>query len=265
MCNILQRVTPIIRQLNRKQQNHTVSSNPTGHTQWRIAALLWVLSAAYIYFLLLSPPGQLIPGEPAWAIQSETLQEVLNESINFFFVLPILNAVNITFMKAPMVHPLTQALFNFAEAWIFMFLPLLLADQRGRNLPRLPIWGMAMFLTNAFLCPYMALRVMAPLPETQESQKGVLARGFGWTGLVVGLIATVWAVVGRPEFGSVTARIQYFGEQLMTNRVTVAFCIDLVLFAIFQAVLLGAVEPSGSKVRWLRFFPFWGLAIWLII
>ena len=228
--------------------------------------MLWVLSAAYIYLLLLSPSGQLIPGEPAWAIQPETLQEVLNESINFFFILPILNAVGITYMAAPTVHPATESLFNFALAWIFMFLPLLLADQRGRNLPQVPTWGMAMFLTNAFLGPYMALRAMAPLPQAQEkTQKGWLARVFGWTGLVVGAIALAWFFIGRPEFGGLTERVTYFVEQLIASRLTIAFCVDLILFALFQAVLLGAVEPSDSQVRWLRFVPFWGLAIWLII
>lgn len=264
-------VTPLIRrQLQRQQQNSAAAIAPSdqaGQTQRGISVMLWVVSAAYIYLLLLSPPGQFVPGEPAWAIQPETLQEVLDESTNFFFILPILNAVGITFTKAPIVHPLTEALFNFAEAWIFMFLPLLLADRRGRDLPQVAIWGMAMFLTNAFLGPYMALRAMAPLPQAQEenSQKGWLARGFGWVGLIVGAIALMCFLIGRSEFGDLTERVQYFGEHLMTSRVTLAFCVDLVLFALFQAVLLGALEPSGSKTRWLRFIPFWGLAIWLII
>ncbi|NER32318.1 MAG: hypothetical protein F6J89_33150, partial [Symploca sp. SIO1C4] len=71
--------------------------------------------------------------------------------------------------------------------------------------------------------------------------------------------------VGRPEFGDLAQRGQYFGEQLLTNRVTLAFCIDLVLFSIFQAVLLRAVNPSQSKRRWLSYIPFWGLAAWLIM
>ena len=267
---IIRLVTPLIRrQLKRKQQNKAAAlapSSPPPKTQRGISIMLWVLSAAYTYFLLLSPPGQFVPGEPAWAIQPDTLQEVLDESINFFFILPILNAVGMTYMAAPTVHPATEALFNFALAWIFMFLPLLLADQRGRHLPKVPIWGMAMFLTNVFLGPYMALRAMAPLPQVQEkSQKGGLARVFGWTGLGVGAIALGCFFVGSPEFGGLTERLQYFGEHLMISRVTVAFCVDLVLFTIFQAVLLGAVEPSSSKARWLRFVPFWGLAIWLII
>ncbi|MEM1368745.1 MAG: nuclear transport factor 2 family protein [Cyanobacteria bacterium P01_H01_bin.15] len=262
---IIRLVTPIIRRLNRITQISSVDSSSGSSTQPRIAIFLGILAVSYIYWLLLSPPG-FIPGEPAWAIQPETWQEVIDESTNFFFILPLLNMVGITVLKAPIVHPLTEALFNFAEAWIFMFLPLLLTDQRGRNLPRIPTWGMAMFLTNAFLTPYMAVRAMTPLSTEQEtSQKGLLARSFGWTGLIVGAIAIAWAVIGRPEFGGLMTRLDYFSNQLMTSRVTVAFCIDLFLFAVFQAVLLGAIEPLGSKKRWLRFFPFWGLAVWLII
>ncbi|HEY9605743.1 MAG TPA: hypothetical protein V6C85_29325 [Allocoleopsis sp.] len=230
-----------------------------------LSIVLWILSAAYIYVLLLSPPGQVLPGEPVWAIQPETLQEIWNESINFFFILPILNAVGINFIQAAIAHPWLEALFNFAEAWMFMFLPLLLADPRGRRLPKLLIWSLAMFLTNTFLIPYMALRLVTPQVQAEdEITKGLIARVFGWTGLIVGSIALIWSVFGRPEFGDFTEKAQYLVQDLMSNRVTIAFCVDLVLFALFQAILLGTIEPRGSGKRWLRFIPFWGLAAWLI-
>ena len=146
-----------------------------------------------------------------------------------------------------------------------MFLPLLLADRRTSNLPKVPIWCMTMFLTNAILTPYMAVRYSLPVPqEKDEVQKDWLGIIFGWIGLTVGIIALVWGVIGRPEFGDLAQRLQYFGLQLMTNRVALAFCVDLLLFGIFQAVLLGAVIPEDKKIRWLRFVPFWGLAAWLI-
>ncbi len=270
---LIRLVTPLVRRLLKRQPDNSAipsasSDRPeeVGVSQRWLEVLLWGLSAAYIYILLFSPPGQLVPGEPAWAIRPDTLQEVLSESLNFFFILPILNAVGIDYIKAPTVHPVNQALFNFAEAWIFMFLPLILADRRGRNLPKFPIWLMAMFLTNAILGPYMALRYRAPLPQSKnDSQKGWLERWFGWTGLTVGTIALVWGWIGRPEFGDLVERAQYFGEQLMTNRVTLAFCVDLVLFSIFQAILLRAVNSSGKVMRWLRYIPFWGLAAWLLV
>ncbi|MBE9080260.1 nuclear transport factor 2 family protein [Romeria aff. gracilis LEGE 07310] len=223
----------------------------------------WLLTAIYVYVLLLSPPGQLLPGAPIWAIRPETLREILNESLNFFFVLPILDWLGLA--SAPEVHPTSQAFFNFAEAWIFMFLPLLLCDRRGRRLPKVAIWGAAMFLTNVFLMPYMALRQNAPTPLPEPPQKGPLARTFGWTGIAVGAIAILWFLTAQPEAGELSQRLQYFIEQVQTDRVTIAFCVDLVLFGLFQAVLMGAVIPSGRQLRGLRLIPFWGLAIWLIL
>ena len=56
------------------------------------AAGLYALGAVYWFVLLLSPPGwQGLPGEPAWAVATDTLNEVIAESTDFFFVLPVLN------------------------------------------------------------------------------------------------------------------------------------------------------------------------------
>ncbi len=267
---IIRLVTPLIRLLLKSKKDDSggtisVSDRENRKSQPLLSVLLWGIAAAYIYILLLSPPGQIVPGEPVWAIKPETIQEIIDESLNFFLILPLLNLSGIHYLEAPIVHPSLEALFNFAEAWIFMFLPLLLADRRTSNLPKVPIWCMTMFLTNAILTPYMALRYSLPVPpEKDEFQKDWLGIIFGWIGLTVGIIALIWGFIGRPEFGDLAQRAQYFGAQLMTNRVMLAFCVDLVLFGIFQAVLLGAVIPEDKRMRWLRFVPFWGLAAWLI-
>lgn len=229
----------------------------------RLAKFLWVLVVMYAALLLLSPPDQLLPGEPIWAVKPETIAEVMAESLNFFFVLPILSAV-LEPLSAPVVHPASEAFFNFAEAWIFMFLPLLLLDRRGQTLPRVALWSAAMFLTNVFLIPYMALRLMQPTVEGSDPpEKGWLARGFGLIGLVVGTGAIAWFTLARPEFGPVAARGHYFLHKLTTDRVTIAFCVDLALFWIFQIWLMETVA-TDAKQRYLRFIPFWGLAIWLL-
>lgn len=269
---ILRLIAPLVRLLLKPitaeeqiaSQNSANSTELPAQQLW-ISRLLWLLAGAYIYILFLSPPGQIMPAEPVWAIQSETWQEVLNESLNFFFILPLANTLGIHYLEAPAVHPVDQAFFNFAIAWIFILLPLLLADVRSRKLPKVAIWSMALFLTNAFMIPYMAMRAAMPIPEAVPSPaKGFLARAFGWTGLLVSGIALFWFGFVGPEFGTVAERCQYFGTQLTTSRVSVAFCVDLVFFTLFQIVLLGAVETSPQK-RWLRFIPFWGLATWLII
>lgn len=228
------------------------------------SAFLWILTAAYIYILLLSPPGQMLPGEPVWAIKPETVEEIFNESINFFFVLPILNAIGFNYLQAPSIHPWQESLFNFAEAWMLMFLPLIVADSRGRGLPKLLIWSLAMFLTNTFLIPYMALR-KSNLKLEEPPNKGLLAPILGWIGLMVGIIAIFWSFFGRPEFGGIEQRSEYFVQTMILERLTIAFCVDLVFFAIFQIVLIGDIEPPGSRKRWLRFIPFWGLVAWLLI
>ncbi len=267
---IIRLVTPLIRLLLKQKKDNregkiSMSDQENRKSQPFLSVLLWGIAAAYIYILLLSPPGQIVPGEPVWAIKPETIQEIIGESLNFFLILPLLNLSGIHYLEAPIVHPSLEALFNFAEAWIFMFLPLLLADRRTSNLPKVPIWCMTMFLTNAILTPYMAVRYSLPVPqEKDEVQKDWLGIIFGWIGLTVGTTALIWGVIGRPEFGDLAQRAQYFGAQLMTNRVMLAFCVDLVLFGIFQAVLLGAVIPEDKRMRWLRFVPFWGLAAWLI-
>ena len=265
---IIRLVSPLIRLfLKKKQDNHIEDNSPVeeenGKSKRFLSVFLGLMAIAYIYILLLSPPGQLVPGQPAWAIQPETIKEIGNESLNFFFILPLLNLVGINYLEAPVVHPVLEALFNFAEAWIFMFLPLLLVDRRIAHLPKILIWSLAMFGTNAVLTPYMAWYYSKPIsPQKEETKKGWLARLFGWIGLIVGIIALIWTVAGRSEFGGLAERMKYFGEQLTSNRVTLAFCVDLVLFSLFQALLLAKVN---SKIGRFRFIPFWGLALWLII
>lgn len=240
---------------------------PTQSEQ-RLSKILWVLVVIYVTVLLLSPPGQLLPGEPIWAIKPETIAEVMAESLNFFFVLPILSAVlePVYDLSAPVVHPASEAFFNFAEAWILMFLPLLLLDRRGQALPRVALWSAAMFLTNVFLIPYMAQRLVQPVVNcSDQSEKGLLARGFGLVGFVVGTGAIAWFLFARPEFGPVAERGRYFLQKLTTDRVTIAFCVDLGLFWIFQIWLMGAIAQSKKGKRYLRFIPFWGLAMWLLV
>ncbi|MGD1953430.1 MAG: hypothetical protein ACFB14_27855 [Leptolyngbyaceae cyanobacterium] len=238
-------------------------ANPPSIRPW-LVGLLWTATLAYVGLLLLSPPNWL-PGDPVWAIQPETIQEILDESLNFFFILPMLNLLGISYLQAPTVNPAAQGFFNLAEAWIFMFLPLMVMDKRSQHLPKMMVWGMAMFLTNVFLMPYMALRLGQSESQDAAPPKGILARCFGALGLTVGNLAVVWFCFNRPELGSVLARFGYLGEQIMHNRVTLAFVVDMLLFWIFQIWLMGALMPTDERIRTVRFIPFWGLAIWLLI
>lgn len=111
-----------------------------------------------------------LPGEPAWAVAPDTLREVIAESTDFFFVLPLLNKCGFDLLgAAPQVHPVTLGVFNFAEAFIFMLLPPLLMDRKGRDLPTVKLWSFAMFLTNALMLPYMVWTTPIPITIQQTT------------------------------------------------------------------------------------------------
>lgn len=242
----------------------SLPSVPPKPKNW-ISWLLWTTTALYIGLLLLSPSDWL-PGDPLWAIQPNTIQEILDESLNFFFILPLLNLLGISYLQAPTLNPAALGFFNLAEAWIFMFLPLMLIDERSQHLPRMLLWTLAMFLTNVFLMPYMALRLKETGSESHSvPSRGILARLFGALGLTVGNLAVVWFCFNRPELGGVLSRFDYLGQQILTNRVTLAFMVDITLFWVFQIWLMGSIIPMGERLRLLRFIPFWGLGLWLVL
>ena len=242
-----------------------VSLSESEHPRWVLSGLLWAATVTYVGVLLLSPPGWL-PGEPVWAIQTDTIREILDESLNFFFILPLSNLVGFSYLQAPVVNPAAQGFFNLAEAWIFMFLPLMRMDRRSQHLPNVMLWSLAMFLTNVFLMPYMALRLRQSVSETQSlPTKGTLARCFGFLGLSVGSLAVIWFCLNQPDIGGLGSRLDYLGQQIAHNRVTLAFAVDMILFWIFQVWLMGALIPAGKRFRPMRFVPFWGLAIWLLV
>lgn len=270
---IIRWVTPLVRywlghQSSQGSSNHSIASQESSPSvlprrSW-LANLLWAATVVYVGLLLLSPSAWL-PGEPIWAIQPDTMQEILDESLNFFFILPLLNLVGINSLPAPTVNPAIQGFFNLAEAWIFIFLPMMLMDKRSQHLPKVVLWGLAMFLTNVFLMPYMAMRLGQPTDSPNLPKKGTLARVFGSLGLLVGNFAVIWFCFNRPELGGVINRFDYLGQQVVSNRVTLAFVVDMVLFWVFQIWLMGAMIPIGERYRALRFIPFWGFGIWLMV
>jgi hypothetical protein len=232
-------------------------------------AIFGLAAAVYVYLLFISPSGGLMPGDPAWAIKPEDLQEVIGESINFFFILPILNMLGISgngILEAPIVNPVAESVFNINEAYIFMFLPLLLMDRRGReNLPTVTMWGLGMFLTNSMVLSYLAVRAITPTAGPPDS-KSPLARPFGITGAVVFMVAIIWFFVGRPDVGGdLTERVAFFQQIITHQRASFSYLLDSALFYMAQIILIGAVDSEESSKRWLRFVPFWGLAAWLII
>nr|GEW05628.1 monocarboxylate transporter 6 like [Tanacetum cinerariifolium] len=239
--------------------------------------LLWAAEGVYIVWLFLLPYA---PGDPVWAISSETIDSLIGLSLNFFFVLPLMNSVGIRLIDAPVLHPMSEGLFNFVIGWTFMFAPLLFTDRnRDRYKGSLDVlWGFQMFLTNTFLIPYMAIRLNKPDTETNQrklSQLGsVMVNRANVVGVVGGaacLISVLWALYGRSDgnFGGLAERWEFCVSYLGSERLAYAFIWDICLYIVFQPWLIGENLQNVEKtkmnlVKYMRFVPVFGLVAYLL-
>ncbi|KAL1807018.1 hypothetical protein ACET3Z_030086 [Daucus carota] len=239
--------------------------------------VLWAAEGVYIVWLFLLPYA---PGDPVWAISSDTINSLVGLSLNFFFVLPLMNSIGIRLIDAPVLHPMSEGLFNFVIGWTLMFAPLLFTDRkRDRYKGSLDIlWGFQMFLTNTFLIPYMAIRLNeadGQYTPKKTSQLGtVMTNGAAVVGLIGGavcLISVLWALFGREDgnFGALTERWDFLLSYLGSERLAYAFIWDICLYTIFQPWLihdnLQNVEKSKiTLVSFLKFVPVIGLVAYLL-
>ncbi|WJX57817.1 hypothetical protein P8452_43339 [Trifolium repens] len=255
---------------------------------------LWGAEVVYILWLFLLPYA---PGDPVWAISSETVDSLVDLSLNFFFILPFLNAgislhfndfcvddfgrvVGIRLIDAPVLHPMSEGLFNFVIGWTFMFAPLLFTDRkRDRYKGSLDVlWGLQMFLTNTFLIPYMAIRLNdaddVSVPKKQSNLGSVMTNGAPLVGLIGGgvcLISLLWALFGRTDanFGGIVDRWEYLVGYLGSERLAYAFIWDICLYTIFQPWLIGenlqnVQQNKVAVVKYLRYVPAVGLIAYLL-
>ncbi|KAF7133476.1 hypothetical protein RHSIM_Rhsim09G0110000 [Rhododendron simsii] len=262
-----------------------------------LQSVLWVAEGVYIFWLFLLPYA---PGDPVWAISSETVNSLVGLSLNFFFILPLMNsgvpctnhvafrtllhdvplAVGIRLIDAPVLHPVAEGLFNFVIGWTFMFAPLLFADsKRDRYKGSLDVlWGFQMFLTNTFLIPYMAIRLneadAQSAPRKPSQLASVMTKGAPIVGLIGGaicLISALWAIFGRSDgnFGDLANRWDFLVSYLGSERLAYAFIWDICLYIIFQPWLIGDNLQNVQKskvglVNYLRFVPVLGLVVYLV-
>ncbi|CAK7326547.1 unnamed protein product [Dovyalis caffra] len=273
LCQAARRKPPIVSNTN------TVSSAEEGNVNVRkvVQIILWVAEGVYILWLFLLPYA---PGDPVWAISSETVNSLVGLSLNFFFILPFINSVGIRLIDAPVLHPMSEGLFNFVIGWTFMFAPLLFTDcKRNRYRWSLDVlWGFQMFLTNTFLIPYMAIRLNeadSVCTPSKRSQLGtVMINGAPLVGLIGGaacLISVLWALFGRMDgnFGSITDRWEFLVSYVDSERLAYAFIWDICLYIIFQPWLIGENLQNVQKnkvdvVNYLRFVPVVGLVAYLL-
>ncbi|RWR86858.1 putative transmembrane protein [Cinnamomum micranthum f. kanehirae] len=248
-----------------------------GQKKQILQVALWASEGAYILWLFLLPYA---PGDPVWAIKMDTVNDLVDLSLNFFFILPFLNSVGIRLIDSPVLHPVSEGLFNFVIGWTFVFAPLLFTDyRRDRYKGSLDVlWGFQMFLTNAFLIPYMAIRLNDKDVDNscnKLSKLGtVMTSGAPVVGLIGGvicLISALWAFFGRGDggFGSVPDRLEFFANYVGSERLAYAFLWDVCLYAIFQPWLIGdnmqnVKEQKVQIVSNLRFIPVVGLVVYLL-
>ncbi|KAM7464359.1 hypothetical protein LguiA_032480 [Lonicera macranthoides] len=256
----------------------TPISEEDGNVRRFLQLILWAAEGVYILWLFLLPYA---PGDPVWAISSETANSLVDLSLNFFFILPLMNSVvGITLSDAPVLHPVSEGLFNFVIGWTFMFAPLLFTDRkRDRYKGSLDVlWGFQMFLTNTFLIPYMAIRLNEAdaryTPRKTSELGSIMTNGAPVVGLVGGAICVVsilWALFGRADgnFGSLTDRWEFLLSYLGSERLAYAFIWDIGLYTIFQPWLIGENLQNVQKdkvdiVKYLRFVPVFGLGAYLL-
>ncbi|CAI9785361.1 unnamed protein product [Fraxinus pennsylvanica] len=233
-----------------------------------------------LLFVMLSTYNNLVQGDPVWAITSETINSLIGLSLNFFLILPLINSVGIHLMEAPVLHPMSEGLFNFVIGWTFLFAPLLFTDRkRDRYTGSLDIlWGFQMFLTNTFLIPYMAIRLNEADQDStprKTSQLGIImTKGAPVVGLVGGLVcllSTLWALYGRGDnnFGDLRERWEFLLSYLGSERLAYAFIWDICLYIIFQPWLIGENLQNIQRdkigiVNYLRFVPVVGLVAYCL-
>eukprot|EP00892_Ulva_mutabilis_P002655 jgi/Ulvmu1/12390/UM009_0036.1 len=256
------------------------------------AATWWAFYAGYMWWMLFSTDA---PGVSLLNTPPETITELVHESLNFFYVNIALASANLTPIPSIAEHPVSEAVFNFVNAWGMMFLPVILTEARSQKVSRKTLqWTGIMFLTNIFFIPFLAQRA-APdphpsgLPPAQRTTaslsptaaaeaypptdaaapRGTRAdtapaptwhRAVGALGIVIGAVSLVWWAAARPEYGDVAARVAYFQDAMSSQRAFYAFVVDAGLYGFWQAWMM----DSAGAPRTYCAVPFFGLGAWLV-
>ncbi len=218
------------------------------------------------------PVPAFIPMIPGWPPSDQDLVPVIEDSIHFFYISDILNS-----MSGDQANELEQnlpqlrlAFFNFAEAWVFAFLPLLLADKNRLPLPVvLGTWFGALGLTNAFLTPYLTARQLSLIfrgdDDSIDTTTDIQQSGNKALKLLIGLIASL--VVGYAGYETIVTTMatpsewNEFLSLVKNDRTYLAFAVDLVLFGFIQSFLLERITGSNHASDKI---PFVGLISWLL-
>ncbi|GKY99628.1 hypothetical protein MPSEU_000916900 [Mayamaea pseudoterrestris] len=227
---------------------------------------------AYMYIVFFS--DGILPGANALVLEQRTWEEVINLSLNFFLVAPLLHLP-----FSPVVHPMLEGVFNLLLAWAAMFAGFLSDDRRDKpNLfPMLPAVAGMQLLTSAFLLPYLATRSTETRAELSKDDVGTVARvcESPLLGVSMGLVGTgsiAWFVFGRmADFGVMSERWSTFLDLMSIDRVGSSFIVDLIIFGLFQGWLVNddlirrGMSRSAPFAGVAKYVPFFGLAAYLAL
>ncbi|EPS58117.1 hypothetical protein M569_16698, partial [Genlisea aurea] len=250
------------------------ASDLDGNLKKFLQVSLWIAECVYVVWLFFLPYA---PGDPIWAISPETVNSLLGLSLNFFFILPLSNsAAGIHLLEAPILHPVSEGLFNLVIGWTFLFAPLLYSDRRrDRYQGSIDVlWCLQMLLTNTFLIPYMAIRLNDAAKGAPPCSKlgSLVTKGASVVGVIGGLAclsSVLWAVYGRGSgYGGLGDRLVFLQDYVGSERLAYAFVWDILLYSVFQPWLIGDnIErgKNGGVLNVVRFFPVVGLVLYCLL
>ena len=244
-----------------------------------IAALSFAtIAIAYWYLLVFGaaaasaglPVPDFIPLVPSWPPSDADLAPALEDSAHFFYIKDILEG------KDANVPPVRLAVFNFAEAWIFAFLPVLLADAKRLPIPAVFFaWTGGLGLTNAFLAPYLFFREAFALGDdghvdVDDNASSTKGGRNALLSVAVGVIATTVAAYAGYDCITASTASDWgdFVQVAKADRTYTAFLVDLALFSASQSFLLRRIhsqqnEDGDESMPQIYDVPFVGLMSWL--
>ncbi len=222
---------------------------------------LWFIWLFYVLYLLFS---DFPPGNSLLKISHETLKEVINLSLNFWFISPLFSPDS-----APVLNPILEGIFNLVVTWALLFWCFYL-DNRGQKYPMSFFLIGTAFLTNVFYLPWLAIRESVTKFDNQTLSLGEKIAESRWLPsllLIIAIASCGWAIWARGEFGDLSSRWLDFQEILSHDRLAYSFIIDLLFFFIFQSWLvaddMARREWHNPTMLWItRLIPFVGLIIY---
>ena len=63
--------------------------------------------------------------------------------------------------------------------------------------------------------------------------------------------------------GDLDQRLSYLAGLMSSDRVSLAFVVDIALFSVWQAYLINELDEDAPAA--CKFVPFWGLGAWLLL